>query len=157
MKSGPEGWLPVERPAVGLISWYDENGAVKSLATSWLAVIDGSPPELRAGCLDVEISDRWRAGGRDFAVNVAGPLVAALPSPEVAGHFCILPARSVDAPLLAGFQLHIECAGGRLYPREWEAELVGEVRLLHRNGTILDPADHPQLSMLRPLQTAFPS
>lgn len=159
MSGSGQGWLPVERPVVGLISCYVAGGTVLSLPVSWLAVIDGAPPELRAGCSAWDVLGQ--VGGRafDFAVNIHGDArqsFAATPG-ERPERCQPLPARLVDAPLLAGFPLQIECSGGRWRRGDWETELAGDIRLLHRGGIILDPADYPSLTALRPLRVTFPS
>jgi hypothetical protein len=164
--SRDDGWLPVGSAPVGLITWYAPGGPVAVLA-SWLAVINGHPPELRAGCSGRVADRRDLPEGSAFAINIpatpGGPildeLIARAASAPVtidaAAAFSL--ARSVHAPLLAGCALQLECAHGRILPGEWEPEIVGDIVLLHRGGLLLDPADYPDFCALRPLRTVFPS
>lgn len=160
------GWLPVSGSPVGLVTWYAPAGPVAVLA-SWLAVVDGVPPELRAGCSGrIPAGSDLTADGA-FAVNIpaapGSPELAALvaraaSAPVVIGTEAeLVPARSVSAPLLKGCALQIECSRGRIVPGEWEPELAGDIVLLHRGGLILDPAGYPDFCALRPLRPIFPS
>ena len=162
-----EGWLPVNGLPVSLVTWYVPTGPVAVLA-SWLAVINGRPPEVRAGC-----SGRLPGGehfpvGADFAVNVPSPgqiaglreLMQGVPVGQqlpIAARLELYPARSIHAPLLAGCALQIECAHGRILQGNWAPELAGDILLLHRGGLFLDPADHPDFCALWPLRSCFPS
>ena len=167
MISAGEGLLPIGGVPVGLITWFGADGPVAVL-TSWLAVINGSPPELRAGCSGLSGTRASLPLDLDFAVNVpdTGQLAglhqmmqgAACGFPVPIGTLSGLhPARSVHAPLLTGCALQIECAQGRLASGEWEPELAGDIVLLHRGGLFIDPADHHDFCALRPLRAFFPS
>lgn len=166
MISRGEGWLPVDSAPVGLVTWYTTNGPVAILA-SWLAVINGSPPELRAGCTGRAAGCQTLPAGSAFAINVPalaggaaldGLIARAAAAPVAIDIFAeSFPARSVAAPLLAGCALQIECAHGRILPGEWEPEIAGDIVLLHRGGILLDPAAHPDFCALRPLRTVLPS
>lgn len=166
MISQTDGWLPVASSPAGLVTWYAPGGPVTVLA-SWLAIIDGQPPELRAGCAGRVADRRDLPEGTAFAINiplnpedaVLNELIARAASAPVAIDAAteFAPARSVHAPLLAGCALQIECAHGRIHPGEWEPEIVGDVVLLHRGGLLLNPATYPDFCALRPLRTVFPS
>lgn len=165
MKNRCDGWLPIDGSPVGVVTWFTPAGPAAAVLASWLAVINGQPPELRAGCSGRGWVEQASAG-MDFAVNVfcdlqippwldpgqrpAGPIVL----DEAPG---LLPARLVHAPLLAGCALQLECARARVVPGDWEPELAGDILLLHRGGLFLDPADHPDFCALRPLRTILPS
>jgi len=163
LRSAGAGWLPIDSPQVGLVTWYGPDGAAVALATSWLGIIDGHPPELRAGCRSRTTVPELFPCGADFAVNIpAGPDVAALcarlrtlppgcPVPIGTGPE-LRPGHRVQAPLLACCALRIECRRGRFQPRDWEAELAGDILLLHRGGVSFDPGDHPEFSTLHPLR-----
>jgi flavin reductase (DIM6/NTAB) family NADH-FMN oxidoreductase RutF len=162
-----EGWLPIDGSPIGLVTWYAPNGPVALLA-SWLAVINGCPPELRAGCSGRFPGVEHFPVGTDFAINVPADgqiqglheLVQGGASGRpvmIDAGLALTPARSVHAPLLAGCVLQIECAHGRLIAGDWEPELAGDIVLLHRRGHLLDPADHPDFCVLHPLRTFFPS
>ena len=167
MISAGEGLLPIGGVPVGLITWFGADGPVAVL-TSWLAVVNGSPPELRAGCSGLQGTNAALPAALDFAVNVpadgelaglcellqGGVTATPVPIGAVPG---LHPARSVHAPLLAGCALQIECAQGRLASGEWEPELAGDIVLLHRGGLFIDPADHQDFCALRPLRAFFPS
>lgn len=167
MKSSGEGWLPINGAPIGLVAWYAPDGPVV-MPASWLAVVDGPSPELRAGC-------SGRVPGRqafpveaDFSVNIPtdprepgmdrlfarASAVAPVPIDDPG---CVLPARTVNAPLLAGCAVQIECVHGRLAAGGWDAEMIGEIVLLHRGGLFLSPATHPDFCALQPLRTRFPS
>jgi len=163
LRSAGAGWLPIDSPQVGLVTWYGPNGAAVALATSWLGVIDGHPPELLAGCRSRTTVPELFPSGADFAVNIpAGPDVAALCEllqklpPGCPVHIGtgpeLRPGHRVQAPLLACCALRIECRHGRVQPRDWEAELAGEIVLLHRGALAFDPADHVEFSALHPLR-----
>lgn len=167
MRSFAEGWLPINNPPVGLITWYAPTGAAMALVTSWLGVVSGLPPELRAGCCGRPPERELFAPGADFAVNIPlrmdAPLLRDLLPAGTAGCALTLlagaqfaPARSVHAPLLAGCVLQIECSGGRILPRDWEPELAGDIRLLHRDRQILDPAAYPDFCAVHPLRMDSP-
>ncbi|MCM2263863.1 MAG: hypothetical protein NDI73_01590 [Desulfuromonadales bacterium] len=167
MMSRSEGWLPINGSPVGLVTWYGPDGPVAVLA-SWLAVIDGQPPELRGGCPGQVPGRNGQPGGFDFAVNIpANPMLPALTELIAKAAACspvpidadadFSPARSVHAPLLRGCALQIECVHGRNVPGGWATEFAGEIMLLHRGGIFLDPADHADFCALRPLRTALPS
>jgi hypothetical protein len=165
MRSRDEGWLPVGIAPVGLVTWYAPGGPVAVLA-SWLAVVNGHPPELRAGCSGRVASRQDLPAGSAFAINIpatpAWPeldeLIARAAAPDtidITAKFSS--ARFVAAPLLDGCALQIECLHGRKLPGEWEPEIIGDIVLLHRNGLLVDPADYPDFCALRPLHTIFPS
>jgi len=161
-----EGWLPIDGLPVGLATWFAPGGPV-AMFTSWLAVVNGCPPELRAGCPGRTAGDEHFPAGADFVINVPANAqiqklrellqegVPGRPVPIAAG--LLQPARSVQAPLLTGCVLQIECAHGRLPGGEWEPELAGDILLLHRGGHFLKPADHPDFCALRPLCGVFRS
>jgi hypothetical protein len=157
------GWLPIGNLPVGLITWYAPGGAVMVLGTSWLGVIGGHPPELRAGCCVPAAGPESLPAGADFAVNILGraafpvrpsPVPKGVPGgPLVLGaNSAIIPGHAVRAPLLAECALQIECSFGRLLADAWEAVLAGDVRLLHRGGQRLDPADYADFCALHPLR-----
>jgi len=167
MMSRGEGWLPVDGSPVGLITWYTLDGPVAMLV-SWLAVINGQPPELRGGCPGW-VSDRNDLpGGLDFAVNIpVAPTLPALneliakaaacPTVTINDAADFSPGRFVHAPLLSGCTLQIECVHGRIVPGGWNTEFAGEIRLLHRGGLFFAPDGHPDFCALQPLRTALPS
>lgn len=163
LRSAAEGWLPIANPPVGLITWYAPTGAAVAVVTSWLGVVSGQPPELRAGCCGRPPKRELFAPGADFAVNIPlrmdASLFRALMSPGPSG--CALTllagaklarASSVHAPLLAGCVLQIECSGGRILPRDWEPELAGDIRLLHRDGHTIDAAACSDFCAVHPLR-----
>lgn len=166
VQSMSEGWLPIEGLPVGLITWYAPAGPVAVLI-SWLAVVNGFPPELRAGCSGRLPGDEPFPEGADFAINIPGDekihglrelmQEGAAGPVSIGARVKLHPARSVHAPLLTGCVLQIECAHGRLLAGEWEPELAGDILLLHRGGHFIDPADHPDFCALFPLRTFFPS
>ena len=166
MTSADAGWLAVESLPVGLITWYLPGGRAVALAAAWLAVVNGQPPELRAGSPGMVEGCELLPVAGDFAVNIPAAaaslplheLVAAAGSPVLlAGTIGTSPARTVHAPLLNGCAVQLECAGGRVVAGGWDAELAGTVRLLRRGGLIIDPAAYPDLCALRPLHAVFPS
>ncbi|NJC87803.1 MAG: hypothetical protein FIB02_04615 [Desulfuromonas sp.] len=167
MMSRGEGWLPINGSPVGLVTWYAPDGPVAMLA-SWLAVINGQPPELRGGCSGRMPGCNELPENFDFAVNI--PMHPVLPAlseliAKAAASPCVAidpaanfsPGRSVHAPLLTGCALQIECVHGAIAPGGWTTEFFGEIMLLHRGGIFLDPAVHPDFCGLRPLRTALPS
>lgn len=167
MRAGGEGWLPINGSPVALVTWYAPAGPVV-LLTPWVAVVNGQPPSLRAGCGVLPAAGTLSPEGADFAVNLpAEPLAPALLAllaravpgvPLVIGDAAsVIPARSVHAPLLAGCALQIECARGRVAASGWDAELAGEIILLHRGGLLVTPAIYPDFCALQPLHTRYPS
>lgn len=160
------GWLPVDSAPVGLVTWYAPGGPVAVLA-SWLAVINGHPPELRAGCSGRVAGRQALPEGLPFVINIPvspegtvydGLIARAAAAPAMIGTpAAFSPAHAVQAPLLAGCALQIECARGRIAPGEWEPELVGDIVLLHRGGLTLAPAAHPDFCALLPLHMLLPS
>jgi hypothetical protein len=167
LRPAAEGWLPIANPPVGLVTWYAPTGAAMALATTWLGVIGGHPPELRAGCCGRPPERELFARGADFVVNIPfrmdAPLLRELLPPGTAG--CALtelaraqfaPAHTVHAPLLTACVLQVECSGGRILPRDWEPELAGDIRLLHRDRQILDPAAYPDFCAVHPLRSHAP-
>lgn len=158
-----EGLLPIDSPPVGLVSWYAPDGRVVVSVSSWLAVINGSPPELRAGGGGLLLEGNF-PDGADFAVTLLEesqlPLFAKLvrhaercgEPVTVADDPLLIPASKVRAPLLAGGALHLECANGRIVTGTWGRELAGPVRLLQRCEQHLSPDDHPDFSLLEPLR-----
>ena len=162
------GWLPIDLTPVGVVTWYTPNGPAAAALTAWLAVVNGTPPELRAGCSGRLLGEEDFPAGTDFAVNV--PADPQFPALRKLLHGCraggratrldprkFVPARTVHAPLLAGCTLQIECARGRLLPAGWEPELAGDILLLHRGGVFHNPADHIDLCALWPLRVILPS
>ncbi len=162
-----EGLLPIDSPPVGLVSWYAGDGRVVISVSSWLAVVDGAPPELRAGGGGLLLEGNFPEGS-DFVVTLLDeaqlPLfVKLVKHAERCGEPVIIaddplltPAVRVNAPLLNGAALHLECAGGRIVSGEWGRELAGRVRLLQRNRQCLSPDDYPEFSALQPLRTQSP-
>lgn len=160
-----EGWFPVDASPVGLVTWFAPTGEAVAVLASWLAVINGQPPELRAGCSG-RGWERQLPAGMDFAVNVFaelpmpplwGPEQGAAGSLVLDASLPLFTARLAHAPLLAGCALQIECAHGRLLPGDWEPELAGDILLLHRGGLIFDPADVRDFCALLPLRTILHS
>lgn len=167
MRSTGEGWLPINGSPIGLVTWYASNGPVVMLA-SWLAVIDGQPPELRAGYSARVPGGNDFPADADFIINIPAdqgqPALdrliakAAAASPvAIDDSMPLARARSVQAPLLTECVLQIECVHGRLVPGRWDAGLSGEIVLLHRGGHFLSPASHADFCALQPLRTRLPS
>ena len=167
MRSGGEGWLPINGSPVALVTWYAPLGPV-ALLTPWVAVISDQPPALRAGCSVHLAAGTVPPDALDFAVNIpTEPPVPALQALLARAVPCVplliddatsvTPARSVHAPLLAGCALQIECACGRVTASGWDAELAGEIVLLHRGGLLVAPATYPDFCALQPLRTRYPS
>ena len=166
MQSATEGWLPIANPPVGLVTWYAPDGTAMALVTSWLGVIAGQPPELRAGCCGRPPHAAQFPAGIGFAVNIPArmdlPVLRDLVRPGIAGCAVVVagaqlaPARCARAPLLAGCVLQIECAGGRVLPRDWEPELAGEILVVHRGGHTIEPAASPDFCTLFPLRADCP-
>jgi len=163
LRSAGDGWLPIDSPQVGLLTWYAPAGAAMALVTSWLGIIDDAQPELRAGCRSRTPGPELFPSGADFAVNLlVGTNPPALgdllqqPSPGcpvlIGAGPELLPGRRVHAPLLASCPLQIECRYGRFLPRNWEAELAGDILLLQRGDLGFDPADYPDFLALHPLR-----
>lgn len=158
-----EGLLPIDSPPVGLVSWFGADGRVVVSVSSWLAVVNGSPPELRAGGGSLLVEGNFPVGA-DFVVTLLEesqlPLFTKLvrhaercgEPVTVADDPLLVPALKVRAPLLAGAALHLECVGGRIASGGWERELVGQVRLLHRCEQQLCPDQHPDFNALQPLR-----
>lgn len=158
-----EGLLPIDSPPVGLVSWYAPDGRMVVTVSSWVAVVDGSPPELRVGggglLLDGNFPD-----GADFVVALLKetqlPLFAGLvrhaarcgEPVAVTDDPLLIPAAKVHAPLLAGAALQLECVAGRIVAGPWECALSGQVRLLHRSQQEIDPAGHGNFCALQPLR-----
>jgi hypothetical protein len=163
LQRADEGWLPIDNPPVGLITWYGPGGVAVALAMSWLGVINSHPPELHAGCCGRIPGAELFPAGADFAVNIlAGiemPMPDSLTQRKLSGCPLLveaglefLPAHSVRAPLLAGCALQVECAHGRSLTCEWEPALAGDILLLHRSGVVLDPADYPDFCAIQPFR-----
>jgi hypothetical protein len=163
-----EGWLPVDLAPVGVVTWYTPSGPAAAVLAAWLAVVNGVPPELRAGCSGLLQGEEEFPTGTDFVVNVTDdlqfPALRELMHDLRAGERAarldprgLDPGRTVHAPLLAGCLLQIECAHGRFRPADWEPELAGDILLLHRGGVLLDPADHNDICALWPLRIILPS
>lgn len=162
-----EGLLPIDSPPVGLVSWYALDGRVVVSVSSWLAVVNGSPPELRAGGGGLLLEGNFPAGA-DFVVSLLEesqlPLFTKLVRHAercgepvmVADDPLLIPAVKVQAPLLAGAALHLECATGQIVSGGWERELAGRVRLLHRHEQQLCPDEHPDFNALQPLRPSPP-
>lgn len=161
------GWLPVDVAPLALLTWFAPGGpAVASLA-SWLAVIGDARPRMRAGCGSCGLRAGQFPDGADFVVNVPGDqhsaalhvLISKLRSGEtllidqLAG---TRPARKVHAPLLAGCELHLECAHGCLSPGDWDTELDGDLLLLHRAGTTIAAPVANDICTLWPFRTSPP-
>ena len=168
MIAAGEGWLPIDVTPVGVITWYAPSGPAAAVLAAWLAVVNGIPPELRAGCSGRLPGEEAFPAGTDFAVNVPAdlqfPALRKLMHGLRAGEWAarldprgLVPARTVHAPLLAGCTLQLECAHGRFLNADWEPELAGDILLLHRGGVFLDPADHADLCALWPLRVILPS
>jgi flavin reductase (DIM6/NTAB) family NADH-FMN oxidoreductase RutF len=163
-----EGWLPIDVTPVGVVTWHTPSGPAAAVLAAWLAVVSGSPAELRAGCSGRLLGEEEFPTGTDFAVNIPAdlqfPALLELMPGLCSGErvACLdprglVPARTVHAPLLAGCTLQIECAHGRLHTADWEPELAGDILLLHRGGIFLDPADHADICALWPLRAILPS
>jgi flavin reductase (DIM6/NTAB) family NADH-FMN oxidoreductase RutF len=165
LRSAGGGCPTIANPLVGLVTWYAPNGSAMALVVSWLGAIDGHPPLLKAGCSGQSLTPDLFPAGADFAVNLpAGfdlPLLGCLlqqssggcPLSLAAGPH-VVPARRIHAPLLAACWLQLECRNGQFLSRDWEAELVGDILLLHRGDVAYDPVDHPDFSALHPLRPA---
>jgi len=136
------------------------------MLTSWLALVSGVPPEMRAGCSGRILGPELFPAGMDFAVNVPADLhfppllelmhgLRAGDAPALVDPSGLMPARTVHAPLLTGCNLQIECAQGRWLSAAWEPELCGEILLLHRGGLFLDPAGHDDFCALWPLRAVL--
>ena len=168
MIAAGEGWLPIDVTPVGVVTWYAPSGPAAAVLAVWLAVVSGSPPELRAGCSARLLGEEDFPTGTDFAVNVPAdlqfPALRELTHGLRVGERAapldprsLVPARTVHAPLLAGCILQIECAQGRFIAADWETELAGDILLLHRGGVFLNPADHTDICALWPLRIILPS
>lgn len=162
------GWLPIDLTPVGVVTWYTPSGPAAAVLAAWLAVVNGPPPALRAGCSGRLPGEEDFPAGTDFAVNVPADLQFPALRQLLRGYRAggrakrldprkFVPARTVHAPLLAGCMLQIECARGRLLSADREPELAGDILLLHRGGVFLDPADHSDLCALWPLRVILPS
>ena len=159
-----EGLLPIDSPPVGLVSWYAGDGRVVVSVSSWLAVVDGTPPELRAGGGGLLLDGNFPEGG-DFVVTLLEeaqlPLFVKLVRHAercgepviVADDPLLIPAVQVRAPLLKGAALHLECTGGRIVAGEWGRELSGRVCLLQRGRQCLPTDSCRKFSALQPLRT----
>jgi hypothetical protein len=158
-----EGLLPIDSPPVGLVSWYAPDGRVVVSVSSWLAVVNGAPPELRAGGGGLLLKGNFPEGS-DFVVTLLEekqlPLFNKLvrhaercgEPVTVADDPLLTPAVRVRAPLLTGAALHLECVGGRIIAGAWAQELAGSVSLLHRCQQQLSPEDYPDFAALQPLR-----
>ncbi|MGK2907614.1 MAG: hypothetical protein ACSLFH_14910 [Desulfuromonadales bacterium] len=153
----PVAWLPA-----GLISWYGAGGLPLTLVTSWVALIGGESPRIRTawhGRHD-SLSRCW-AGG-DFILNVPyeGD-VARIREVMSQGRLCFDPEADLDyacapgvvavAPRLLGCAVQIECVGGRQVDACFEVDLCGDVVRVHREMTVIDPLDIPDLCAIYPL------
>lgn len=167
MNIGEDTCLPISPPLTGVVTWYAPDGAVIALATTWLGIINGQPPELRVGCRGPTTFAGQFPVGVDFVLNVpasphASPLQSLLDRQRHRrlrrgdSSVELRPAHLVQAPLLACCPLQIECAGGRLLLGDWETELVGDILLLHRAGCLIKPAEHTDFCAIRPLQIFMP-
>jgi flavin reductase (DIM6/NTAB) family NADH-FMN oxidoreductase RutF len=162
-----EGLLPIDSPPVGLVSWYAPDGRVVIAVSSWVAMVNGPPPELRAGGGGLLLEGNFPEGC-DFVVALLRetqlPIFASLVrhaagSSEpvtIASDPLLTPAALVHAPLLTGAALQIECARGHIIAGTWETELAGRVRLLHRGHQHLSPDYHPDFCALHPLRPHIP-
>ncbi len=157
MDSPDNTWPPTAGPPVGLITWYSSSGPMVAAIPSWLAVVDGQPPELHAGCGGMQFGRDPFQDGADFVVNLPPREECSLlngTTPEqpfvLLGRPRLLPARSVRAPLLDGCALQIECTRGRMQPGVWEPALAGDIVLMHRGGWLFPAADFPDFCTLRP-------
>ena len=158
-----EGLLPIDSPPVGLVTWYAASGAAVAVATSWLGVVSGQPPELHAGCCGQLRGAQPFAPGNEFAVNIPAsmdvPILRQLLPRTPPGRALLigaetelLPARSIRAPLLTGCTLQIECVSGRIHTCGWVPALAGDIVLLHRGGQCLDPSACRDFGSLSPLR-----
>ena len=153
----PVAWLPA-----GLISWYGAGGLPISLATSWVALIGGERPRIRTawhGRHD-PLSRFW-AGG-DFILNVPyeGDL-ARIREVMSQGKLCFNAAAELDyacapgvaavAPRLLGCAVQIECVCGRRVDACFEVDLCGDVVRVHREMTVINPLEIPDLFAIYPL------
>lgn len=158
-----EGLLPIDSPPVGLVSWYAPDGRVVVTVSSWLAVVNGAPPELRAGGGGLLLAGNFPEGA-DFVVTLLNetqlPLFAGLvrhaarcgEPVAIADDPLLTPAVRVNAPLLGGAALHLECVAGRVVAGSWDSELTGKVRLLQRGQQAISPEGHADFCALQPLR-----
>ena len=150
-------WLPA-----GLVSWYAPDGEPLVLVTSWIALVGGDMPRLRTAWHVRHDPDLRFWPGGDFVLNV--PHESGLE--EIGrmmskGKFCLnaeddlayscLAGTVAVAPLLLECAVQIECVGGSLTETDFDAELCGDVVLIHRDGVTLDPLDIPDLCAIYPL------
>ena len=154
---GPLAWLPA-----GLISWYAPGGSPVALVTSWLALIGGKGPRIRTAWHGRQdpLSRFWPGG--DFVLNV--PSLAGLQYVQRVmerGYICLtakdeFPLNSAsgiaaEAPRLLDCVIQIECVGGKLVDVGSDVELCGEVVRVHRDSTVINPADIAGLCAINPL------
>jgi len=161
------GWLPITVAPLGVVTWFAPGGPAAALLASWLAVICDRRPQVRAGCGGCGLDAEQFPSGTDFVVNVPADddtaglhvLVRRLRAGEPLSSIVpvdLIAARKVRAPLLNGCALQIECTHGCLVGGEWEAELTGDLLLLHRGGVTLDPAAVDDFCALWPLRASLP-
>ncbi|MDH3999458.1 MAG: hypothetical protein OET90_11555 [Desulfuromonadales bacterium] len=154
---GPVSWLPA-----GLVSWYAPDGAPLVLVMSWLSLIGGERPRVRAswhGRQDA-LSRFWPGG--DFVLNLPDQnLLGEVQRKMRSGLLCFrsdelsdcphLDSLSVRAPRLSQCPTQIECCNGVLLDDGGEPELGGVAVTVHRLGATLSPQDIPELCAIRPL------
>lgn len=130
-----------------------------------MSLFNRQAPRLRAGWPGMgDARARFWPGGA-FVLNV--PREDCLPKVRALvnhGQVCFDVARElevqttcglqVSAPLLHDCPMQVECGHGRLSTEGYAPEVVGEVILIHRLGTCLDPLDVPDLCALNPLSFA---
>ena len=153
----PLEWLPA-----GLITWYEPEHQPVALATSWMSLICGGHPRVRAGwpgLLDA-VAHAWPGG--DFILNIPDEHCLPLIKHFIAsGTYClnvltdlgqdVAPGFHVDAPRLLGCTVQLECRNGEMLFDGFGPEVVGDVVLLHRMGQLFDPLQVDNLCALNPL------
>lgn len=153
--------VPVGGTPAGLISWYAPGQKAIALVTTWMALVSGEPPRLRAawpGRRDPR-SLFWPGG--DFVLNVPGDRDLQLILKLVgSGRVCfdveqdlgipVMSASAVSAPRLVQCPVQLECCRGRVDTEPVEPEVTGMVSHLHCGGEIVDLAGGADLVKLKP-------
>ncbi len=153
----PVAWLPA-----GLVSWYAPGGVPAALVTSWVALVGGKHPRVRTAWHGKQDSmSRFWSGG-DFVYNVPHEeCLEKIREVMRQGRLCLNPETDLNykcmsgvasvAPRLVDCRVQIECINGVLVDSGGEVELCGDVVRLHRDRTVVDPGEIPDLCAIEPL------